>query len=429
MDFAESRGVSIYLGVMRFAAAAPTGNAFIRLRSHYVSGLNFTQAIPSPDIKAVPPGPFATTNFIQPSRTMASASPVTIAVVGTGNIGPRHAAAVVKSPNAELLCFVDPAPHAQAVADDYNVRLFQSIQHMLGSGCKPDAALVCTPNKTHVPVSKELLNHGIHVLVEKPISTTIPDGESLLQTAQTSPCSLLVGHHRRFNPSITATKCVLDAGAIGKPLAVSGLWALCKPQSYFEPPTEWRTKTDGGGPVLINMIHEVDVLHYFFGPITRVHAEQTVSQRGFDVEEGAAVLLRFASGLVATFVLSDSTPSPHNFENGTGENPIVPRVGKDFYRIFGTEGTLSVGDMKVSRYAASGMEKGWSSAIEERDVEVGEEVPFEEQIEHFVRVVRGDEQPRCSGLDGLRALVVCDAIKQALVKDNGVVDIDLSVQR
>ena len=347
-----------------------------------------------------------------------------IAVVGTGVIGPRHAAAIVKSNSAKLHCFVDPAPHAEEIANKFGVKLFKSVQQMLDEGHGPDAALVCTPNKTHLAVSKELLQQRIHVLVEKPISTTIADGHELLKVTETSQCKLLVGHHRRFNPYITATKRTLDAGAIGKPIALSGIWALCKPQSYFEPPAEWRTKSDGGGPVLINMIHEVDILQYLFGPISRVHAEKTVPQRGYGVEEGAAILLRFASGLVATFVLSDCTPSPHNFENGTGENQIVPHTGHDFYRIFGTEGTLSVGDMKLTKYA-SGLSKGWSSEIEESIVDVGKEVPFDEQIEHFVQVVRGEEQPRCSGVDGLRALVVCDAIKRALAKDDGVVDVDI----
>lgn len=182
---------------------------------------------------------------------------------------------------------------------------------------------------------------------------------------------------------------------------------------------------DDGGPVLINMIHEIDILQYLFGPICRIHAEKTISQRGFEAEEGAAILLRFTSGLVGTFILSDATPSPHNFESGTGENPMISDTGKDFYRVFGTEGTLSVGDMKVSKYA-TGVEKGWSNELEECSVAVGDEIPFDEQIEHFVRVVRGQEQPRCSGLDGLRALIVCDAIKQALTKDDGMVDIDIN---
>ena len=75
-----------------------------------------------------------------------------------------------------------------------------------------------------------------------------------------------------------------------------------------------------------------------------------MSQRGHEAEEGAAILLRFKSGVVGTVILSDALPSPYNFEAATGENPLFPKAGKDIYRIFGTEATLSVGDMKVYTY-------------------------------------------------------------------------------
>ena len=168
-----------------------------------------------------------------------------------------------------------------------------------------------------------------------------------------------------------------------------------------------------GGPILINLIHEIDCLQYLLGPIIRVHAEQTISQRGHEAEEGAAILLRFASGVVGTFILSDATPSPHFFEAATGENPIMPQHGKDVYRVFGIEGTLSVGDGVVNRY--KGVEKSWSSQLTETRLPAGDEVPFDEQVKHFVRVVRGLEQPRCTGEDGLSAVMVCEAIKRAMV--------------
>lgn len=170
-----------------------------------------------------------------------------------------------------------------------------------------------------------------------------------------------------------------------------------------------------GGPILINLIHEIDCLQYLLGPMVRVYAEQTASHREHPVEEGAAILLRFASGIVGTFLLSDSATSAHFFESATGENPIIPKLGKDVYRIFGTAGTLSVGDMKVTR-CAEGIETSWTTDVVESGIAVGNEVPFDEQINHFVRVVRDGEQPRCSGQDGLHALIVCEAIKLAMAE-------------
>ncbi|KAK5740447.1 hypothetical protein LTS12_024964 [Elasticomyces elasticus] len=333
---------------------------------------------------------------------------VKIAIIGTGLIGPRHARSVLNCSDATLACIVDPSPAASAVARDLGVPLYGSILKMLEAGDRPDAAIVCTPNSTHVSLSIELLQAGIHVLVEKPVATTLNDAERLVDFARSCGKKLLVGHHRRFNPHITAAKRALEENRIGKVIAVSGIWALQKPASYFEGAGAWRAKAGNGGPLLINMIHDIDLLQYLLGPITRVHAESTIPQRGHEVEEGAAILLRFASGVVGTFIVSDATPSPHNFEGGTGENPMIT-----------TTGTLSVGDIKMTKHA-EGEAKGWSSSFDETALPVGGEIPFDEQVGHLVRVVRGQEEPKCTGEDGLRALVVVDAIKQALDGERAV---------
>lgn len=335
--------------------------------------------------------------------------PVKIAVVGIGLIGPRHAAAVRSNPNAELVCIVDPKPAAKKVGTELGCPWYESVADMLASMSKPDAALVCTPNHTHVAVSKELLDGGLHVLCEKPISTDIESGQSLVQHAAASNLHLLIGHHRRFNPYVIATKQALPS--LGRIIAVNGLWTIYKPKEYFDPPTVWR-RLATAGPILLNLIHEVDILHHLFGPIVRVHAEETASQRGYPAEEGAAIILKFANGIVGTFLLSDAVVSPHNFEAGTGENPMIPWVGQDVYRIFGSEKSLSVPDMTLWSYDGK---RSWTEKIGSETLEVPDmDIPFALQIEHFVKVIRGEEKPSCSGTDGLRALAVCDAIKRAL---------------
>lgn len=345
---------------------------------------------------------------------------VGIAIIGAGHIGQRHAQSVVSCPTSRLLCLVDSSPAAQPVAAKYDVPLFQSTGEMLRNAKRPRAAIICTPNSSHVNIGKELLQSGIDILVEKPISTSVTGGLELIDIARQHGRKILVGHHRRFNPYIEAAKQALSDNVIGNPIALSGLWAAYKPPSYFVSPFEWRTKADGGGAILINFVHEVDTLQYLCGPIVRVHAEQTRRQRNHEVEEGAAILLRFDSGVVGTFILSDAAPSSHNLESATGENPIIPRAGADIYRIFGTEGTLSVGDMKVTTHD-SRFEKSWTSGLIDKVVKADDRVvPFDEQIKHFVKLVKGEEEPKCSGEDGLRAVMVCDAIKRAMTEGNPV---------
>ncbi|KAL1862766.1 hypothetical protein VTK73DRAFT_6665 [Phialemonium thermophilum] len=347
----------------------------------------------------------------------ASQAKVRIAVIGAGVIGPRHARTALKIDETELVAIVDPLPGGRAVAQELGVAHYASISELLNSPSKPDAAVICTPNHTHVAVAKELAAGGVSVLIEKPVSTDIPSGEGLVRELEASPVKALVGHHRRFNPYVIATKKILDSGALGKILAINGLWVTYKPSDYFDPPADWRRSTTAG-VVYINMIHEIDILHHLIGPIASVHAEQIIPQRGFEAEEGAALTLRFKSGAVGSFVLSDNLPSPHNFESGTGENPLIPKTGQDFYRLFGTEACLSVPDLTIWSY--KGTTKSWHSEFHHEQVPVEDGVPFELQLAHFARVVRGQESPSCTLQAGLAALIVCQAIKDAIASNSTV---------
>lgn len=344
---------------------------------------------------------------------------IKVAVIGAGLIGPRHARTVASSSETSLVAIVDPAPAGASLAVELKVPHYKSISEMLQSSDTPEAAVICTPNHTHVPISRELSTAGVHILIEKPFSTDIPSGRELLEHLRKSEVKALVGHHRRFNPYMVEAKRIVSSGTLGRIISMSGLWTLYKPMDYFD--MEWR-RGETGGVVLINMIHEVDLLHHLFGPITRVHAERTVSQRGFDAEEGAALTLRFRSGAVGSFVLADGVPSPYNFESGTGENPLIPKTGQDFYRVFGTEGTLSVPDMSIWSYKDD-VVKSWHSELARDQLPVQEGVPFELQLAHFCKVIRGEETPSCSAQAGLAALLVCQAIKEAL-RDNTTVEIE-----
>lgn len=357
-----------------------------------------------------------------------SSDPIKLAIIGVGLIGPRHAQAAWKDPNTTLVALVDRSSAAVQLAATLNTRHYPSLAALLEEEDpqeKPDAALVCTPNSTHVDISKQLLSSGIHVLCEKPLSVDIASGQSLVAHAAAQHRLLLTAHHRRFNPYVVAAKRILTSSTtpVGKVTAVSGLWALYKPQKYFDPPIEWHRSGEAAGPVMINLIHDIDVLHYLLdSKVIRVAAFAAPKRRTeYEAEEGGAILLHFANGVVATFVLSDAVVSPHAFEMGTGENPVIPRTGQDVYRFFGTEGTLSVPDLKRSFYV-EGVEKSWSSEVTEVTERMEDwlsekerqKVPFELQMAHLVKVLRGEEEPVCTGEDGLTAVRVAQAVKTAL---------------
>ncbi|KIW37484.1 uncharacterized protein PV06_10523 [Exophiala oligosperma] len=367
---------------------------------------------------------------------------VKVAIVGfSGQVGKRHTRHVLENVEIELIALVDPSTSALEVKTALKVPtaipLFDSIGELFQSPERPDAAIVCTPPKTHVRIASELVEAGIHVFVEKPISDEIESARDLIKLAQEKGVNLLVGHHRRFNPYIVAAKKAIDAGVVGNVVAISGLWTACKPDSYFnaDPALAWRkSRSNGGGVVLNNFVHEADCMQYLFGRIVKIHAEETILQRSHGqgpdgAEEGVALTMRFASGAVGTYILADAVPSPHNFEMGTGENPAIQQVRLssddevDIYRVFGTRGTLSIPDMTLSNYAAT-VEPSWFESIRRQKLEIDSDprVPFERQLDHFVQVIRGQESANCDGRAGLEALQVCHAIQKAL-HGNSTVDI------
>ncbi|KAG2734417.1 hypothetical protein G9P44_002423 [Scheffersomyces stipitis] len=354
---------------------------------------------------------------------------IQIAVIGAGLIGPRHASHVVNNAHAELFAIVDPSPTAKEIAASMETRYFTSIQNMIAycdqNGMSyPDGAIICTPNHTHIRVSAELANYGINLLVEKPLSSIPEEAKALKNFAKEKNVKVLVGHHRRFNPFIVEAKRNLHK--VGDVIAISGTWALRKPESYFKM-SPWRTDNKtGGGVLLINLVHDIDLLQYMFGPIERIYAELLKKQRSHypDADEGAALTIKFKNGITGTFICSDNVTSPFNFESGTGENPTVPFQNEleGFYRVFGSKGTLSVPDLHLFHQpeAVDDNTNSWLHPIEKEQLvenkleTLHSQMPFDLQLDHFVDVIRGRAEPLCSADDGMSALMCIDAVMKSV---------------
>jgi predicted dehydrogenase len=223
---------------------------------------------------------------------------------------------------------------------------------------------------------------------------------------------ILVGHQRRFNALVERTREMVRGGELGKLVGVTITWALLKPPQYFEGPFAWR-KDKGGGPILINLIHEIDNLRYICGEIQEVFAVTSNKVRNFSVEDTAGVTLRFESGAVGTALVSDCVPSMSAYEATTGENPLIPHDFGNCYHFFGTEASLLFPQMKKLFYSDPA-KLGWHHPITEQGVKVTQDDdPYVKIFRHFSKVIRGEEPPRISGEDGRRTLEVTLAIQRS----------------
>ena len=375
----------------------------------------------------------------EPTVSMGSQNErVAVALVGGGTIAPLHAEYLLSSPNCSLVALIDPFPPGQVLATKLSIPHFDSVQSLLGASTqRPDAYIICVPSGLHVQVAMEVINHAspAALLVEKLFCTDTKSGERLQQLAKIKSCQILVGHHRRFHPSLTAARRAIEEGKLGKLTAISGLWTTKKNDEYYTS-ADWRcSRSAGGGPIWTNFVHDIDVLHYLTGSrITRVWATGTASRRSQisvasedRVEEGAAIMVQFANGVVGTFIVSDNVVSPFGWEAATGDNPLYPPapVKVDSYRAFGTEGTLTAPDGALWKYDAKdakalGLQVGWHIPIVREELVIPNGIPFQQQVEHLAAVATGIESPTCSGEDGLAAVKVCQAIIEALTARTGL---------
>lgn len=337
----------------------------------------------------------------------SSLAPVAVSVVGAGLIGARHVAHVAAEPTTRLHSVVDPTQAGRALAAAHAVPWFPDIAAMLAAG-KPDAAIVATPNRLHVEHGLALIAAGVCALVEKPLADDLASGARLVAAAERAGVALLTGHHRRHNPLIARAKALIEEGRLGRIVAVHGFFWLMKPDDYFD--AGWR-REPGAGPILLNLIHDVDLMRHLCGEIVEVQALVSNAARGFAVEDTAAVLLRFANGALGTISISDTAVAPWSWEMTAGENPAYPPTGELCLTIGGARGSLSIPRLDLWSYEGA---KSWFAPIGvARVVAPPEEDALRLQARQLARVARGLEPPLVSGRDGLATLRVVDAISRA----------------
>jgi predicted dehydrogenase len=340
-----------------------------------------------------------------------------IAVAGAGYIGQAHIGALQHSHSCELAAIVDPSPAAGPLAQRYGVPLYASLDELFAQG-KPDGVVIGTPNALHVPHALQCLAARVPMLLEKPLAPTVAEAESLVHAADDAGVPILVGHHRAHSPLMAKARQVVASGVLGRLVAVTGSAMFFKPDHYFAD-APWRREI-GAGPILLNMIHEVHNLRMLCGEVVAVQAFASHATRGFPVEDTVAINLRFASGALGSFMLSDTAASPRSWEQTSQENKAYASYDdEDCYVIAGTNGSLAIPTMRLKTYPRP-EDRSWWKPFEVGVVGVLRDDPIQHQMEHFGAVVRGEAAPLVSARDGLKNLRVTEAIVAAARSGNAV---------
>ena len=342
--------------------------------------------------------------------------PVRLAVVGAGLVGSKHARLVSAQPASSLVAICDLDSRRKSVAEHFDVPFYQDLEALLAER-DPEGVIIATPNGTHSAVAEACSRKAIDMLIEKPIANTVAEAQGIVQSAEEAGCQVLVGQHRRHNPLIQEARSIVQGDTLGRLVAVSIMWALLKPADWYQ--VDWRCRRPSGGPVMINLIHDLDVLRFICGEVRQVYAQSGSSARGLEVEDSLSVTLSFASGALGSIVASDAAPSPWSYELTSGENSYYFHTSENSYYFLGTRASLALPKMELWRYADPAR-AGWQHPLEQSRRKVARADPLVRQLEHFCRVVRRQEPPLVDGRDGTRSLAVALAVLESIDRETPV---------
>ncbi len=233
----------------------------------------------------------------------------TAAVVGLGDISPLHLDAITENPEIELVAVCDTNPErAAAGAETWGVKSYTDHQAMLAEA-KPDVVHVTLPHSSHGPVALDSLAAGSHVLTEKPLSHTLGSAEEVARLSKTYDRKFGVCFQNRYNPTSVAFKAAIDSGRYGDVLGARGAVWWSRPDAYYAA-SPWRGMWDqAGGGVLINQtIHTIDLLCWFLGAPTDVvgQAANLTHRSSIQVEDTATIMLTHPGGVKTTYFATNT---------------------------------------------------------------------------------------------------------------------------
>ncbi len=230
---------------------------------------------------------------------------VRFGIVGCGVIAKFHAKAIENTPNAQLVAVYDAnTSYAERFATELGVQAYATIE-ALAQSADVDAVCICTPSGLHTQQAILMMQHKKHIVVEKPMSLTLADADRLIQTAKDSGVKVCVISQFRFKPAVVAIREAIAQGAFGKIVSASLSMPYYRSEEYYNSGA-WRGtwEMDGGGALMNQGIHGVDVFRSIMGPVKSIYAITRTQTRPIEVEDSAVAVLEFANGAVGTIEAS-----------------------------------------------------------------------------------------------------------------------------
>jgi predicted dehydrogenase len=327
-----------------------------------------------------------------------------IGLIGAGNISDTHARAIAAIPGAGVAAVYAPTrAHAGQLAGRYGAVACDSLDAMLAH--RPlDMVVIGSPSGLHAEQGIAAAKCGLHVLVEKPIDVTTARTDALIEAAATAGVTLGVIFQDRLKPDVQRLKALVDAGRLGTPILANARVKWYRPPSYYAG-SRWRgtQALDGGGALMNQGVHTVDLLLWLFGPVRRVFGKTIAGLHAIDVEDTAVAVLEFASGAVGTLEAATSAyPGYSRQIELTGSNGTLRLDGDDLAAI----------DLKDARDDETPARSS-AATVSAASPVVADPVAHVRVFEDFIRAVEGRTAPVCDGPSGRHSVALIEAIYQS----------------
>lgn len=318
---------------------------------------------------------------------------VRAAVVGLGR-GRAHVQALLRAEGVKLVAVCDKNKDAaDKIASEHNLDVYTDLGDMLKRD-DIDLVHVCTPSGLHSEMLLQIAEAGKHAITEKPLDITLEKIDKAIEAFETRNLHLGCIFQARFTPTVQKIKQAVSEGRLGKIVLANAHVKWYRSQKYYEQSGGWRGtwKWDGGGSLMNQSVHMIDILQWIVGPVRSIFGRTQVSTHQIETEDLGVALVEFSGGAFGTII---------------GTTSAYPGFGMTV-EIFGERGGITMKDNKITAWKIQGehMEAEEAEMIGFSDAESAAEDSTFLQIQDMIDAVRYNRPPRVTGKEGRDAVEI-----------------------
>ncbi|MGV8091343.1 MAG: Gfo/Idh/MocA family protein [Mangrovibacterium sp.] len=342
---------------------------------------------------------------------------IRIAIIGPGKVAHLHAKGIMNSEKADFVAVCGRTPsRTQAFAAQYGVKPYGDLEEMIRKE-KVDALVVCTPHPNHRDPVVQAAGLGVHCLIEKPLASTLQDCDDMLEAVRQNQITLGVVSQRRFYEPVKRMKEAIDQGKIGQPVLGHIIVLGWRDEAYYAS-DPWRGKweTEGGGILVNQAPHQLDLFQWLMGPIDQVYGvTRNLNHPYIEVEDTAVAVVRFKNGGVGNIILSNSQkPGIYGKIHIHGSNGASVGAQTEGGAMF-IAGQTSVLEPPVNDIWTIPGEEKLPDLWKQQDLELFNRIDAAEyyiglQIRDFIEALAEGREPIVTGEDGRKTVELFTSI-------------------